>query len=107
MKPEEISAFISQNQDLFGPGLGQLPVIDTDDIQKLLQRLFMSPEYKAFIKRERWQRGKDLLDAAWVNANVIKGIALTPSELDKPEFVDKWGVAVDRASTAEGCDSSF
>lgn len=84
MTPIEIESFLATNPDLFGPGLGEQAVIDVDDIHVLLQRLFESQEYEAFAERERWQRVKNLFGK--VDADTIKGMALMPSELDKPEI---------------------
>lgn len=84
MKPSEIESFLLANKDLFGPGLGEQAVIATDDLHELFRRLFESQEYEAFAEHERWQRVKNLFGK--VDADTIKGMALMPSELDKPEI---------------------
>lgn len=85
MKPSEIESFLLANKDLFGPGLGEQAVIATDDLHELFRRLFESQEYKIYTERERLQKVQTIF-ACEADADAIKGMALMPSELDKPEI---------------------
>lgn len=62
MKPEEIKSFLDTNTDLirsfYSDEFDIIRYVDIDDLPQLLQRVFESKEYAAFVERQRWKIAK-------------------------------------------------